>query len=408
MPLLFIHLPEKHFLKNRQMDSFEEKACLCALSRIFGFEPKLGLALIERMGCASAVFALDKEGLDEVLGPFCKQKLLIRQSAVFEAARELETLEKTRVEFVGWGQEGYPLLLTECPDPPIGLYIKSASRAQDLWSRPKNIAVVGTRDISPYGKEWCAKVVEGLAESRQKPLIVSGLALGTDICAHRTAIELGLPTIAVMPTGPDAVYPHRHLAFADQLSRTPGCALITDYPPGTAPLPVNFLRRNRIIAGLSHATVLIESKIKGGGMMTARLAFSYDRDVFALPGRVDDVRSQGCNKMIAEKIAEPLVNVESFLRSVGLDHASVRADTMDIPALVASFYGDSVGKDAIREMAALLECIRKNRGATVEELGIMTGIEYGKTSSLAAMLELDGFISMDLLQRCCIISGKMR
>lgn len=142
--------------------------------------------------------------------------------------------------------------------------------------------------------------------------------------------------------------------------------------------------------------------------MTARLAFSYDRDVFALPGRVDDVRSQGCNKMIAEKIAEPLVNVESFLRSVGLDHASVRADTMDIPALVASFYGDSVGKDAIREMAALLECIRKNRGATVEELGIMTGIEYGKTSSLAAMLELDGFISMDLLQRCCIISGKMR
>ena len=390
------------------MDSFEEKACLCALSRIFGFEPKLGLALIERMGCASAVFALDKEGLDEVLGPFCKQKLLIRQSAVFEAARELETLEKTGVEFVGWGQEGYPLLLTECPDPPIGLYIKSASRAQDLWSRPKNIAVVGTRDISPYGKEWCAKVVEGLAESRQKPLIVSGLALGTDICAHRTAIELGLPTIAVMPTGPDAVYPHRHLSFADQLSRTPGCALITDYPPGTAPLPVNFLRRNRIIAGLSHATVLIESKIKGGGMMTARLAFSYDRDVFALPGRVDDVRSQGCNKMIAEKIAEPLVNMESFLRSVGLDHASVRADTMDIPALVASFYGDSVGKDAIREMAALLECIRKNRGATVEELGIMTGIEYGKTSSLAAMLELDGFISMDLLQRCCIISGKMR
>ena len=285
------------------MDSFEEKACLCALSRIFGFEPKQGLALIERMGCASAVFALDKDGLDELLGPYCKQKFQIRQSAVFEAARELEALAKTGVEFVGWGQEGYPLLLTECPDPPIGLYIKSTTRPQDLWTRPKNIAVIGTRDISPYGKEWCTKVVEGLAETNQKPLIVSGLALGTDICAHRTAIERGLPTIAVMPTGPDAVYPHRHLAFADQLSRTPGCALITDYPPGTPPLPVNFLRRNRIIAGLSHATVLIESKLKGGGMMTARLAFSYDRDVFALPGRVDDIRSQGCNRMILEKIA---------------------------------------------------------------------------------------------------------
>lgn len=390
------------------MDNFEEKACLCALSRIFGFEPKTGLALIERMGCASAVFALDKDGLDELLGPYCKQRFQIRQSAVFEAAGELEALTKTGVEFIGWGQEGYPLLLTECPDPPIGLYIKSTTRPQDLWTRPKNIAVVGTRDISPYGKEWCAKVVGGLAETQQKPLIVSGLALGTDICAHRTALEQGLPTIAVMPTGPDAVYPHRHLAFADQLSHTPGCALITDYPPGTSPLPVNFLRRNRIIAGLSHATVLIESKIQGGGMMTARLAFSYDRDVFALPGRVDDLRSQGCNKMIAEKVAEPLVNVEDFIKSIGLDRASVSSNRTDLPTMLDSFYRGSVGKDTIREMAALLECIRKNRGSTVEELGVMTGIEYGKTSSLTAMLELDGFISIDLLQRCCIISGKMR
>ena len=390
------------------MDNFEEKACLCALSRIFGFEPKTGLALIERMGCASAVFALDKDGLDELLGPYCKQRFQIRQSAVFEAAGELEALAKTGVEFIGWGQEGYPLLLTECPDPPIGLYIKSTTRPQDLWTRPKNIAVVGTRDISPYGKEWCAKVVGGLAETQQKPLIVSGLALGTDICAHRTALEQGLPTIAVMPTGPDAVYPHRHLAFADQLSHTPGCALITDYPPGTPPLPVNFLRRNRIIAGLSHATVLIESKIQGGGMMTARLAFSYNRDVFALPGRVDDLRSQGCNKMIAEKVAEPLVNVEDFIRSIGLDRASVSSNRTDLPTMLDSFYRGSVGKDTIREMAALLECIRKNRGSTVEGLGVMTGIEYGKTSSLTAMLELDGFISIDLLQRCCIISGKMR
>ena len=390
------------------MDSFEEKACLCALSRIFGFEPKTGLALIERMGCASAVFALDKDGLEELLGPYCRQRFQIRQSAVFEAAGELEALAKTGVEFVGWGQEGYPLLLTECPDPPIGLYIKSVTRPQDLWARPKNIAVVGTRDISPYGKEWCAKVVGGLAETQQKPLIVSGLALGTDICAHRTAIEQGLPTIAVMPTGADAVYPHRHLAFADQVCHTPGCALITDYPPGTSPLPVNFLRRNRIIAGLSHATVLIESKIQGGGMMTARLAFSYDRDVFALPGRVDDLRSQGCNKMIAEKVAEPLVNVEDFIKSIGLDRASVSSNRTDLPTMLDSFYRGSVEKDTIREMAALLECIRKNRGSTVEELGIMTGIEYGKTSSLTAMLELDGFISIDLLQRCCIISGKMR
>ena len=112
--------------------------------------------------------------------------------------------------------------------------------------------------------------------------------------------------------------------------------------------------------------------------------------------------------MIAEKVAEPLVCVESFIRSIGLDRASASANRADLPSMLASFYRGSVGEDTIREMAALLECIRKNRGSTVEELGVMTGIEYGKTSSLTAMLELDGFISIDLLQRCCIISGKIR
>lgn len=392
----------------KNTDSFEEQACLCALSRIFGFEPRKGLALVEQLGCASALFALDRDGVESLLGPYDRHRHLIRQAAVFEAAKELEMLEKTGVTFVGWGQEGYPPMLTECPDPPIGIYIRSHTRPQDLWTRPKNIAIVGTRDISLYGLEWCSKTVEGLADTKQKPMIVSGLALGTDICAHRKALEHGLPTIAVMPTGPDAVYPHRHLAFADELCRRPGCALITDYPPGTAPLPVNFLRRNRIIAGLSHATILIESKIKGGGMMTARLAFSYDRDVFALPGRIDDTRSQGCNKLIAEKIAEPLVSVESLIKATGLDSIGTPACKTDISAMLRIAFGERYDNATLNDMIALMECIRRTRGVTVEEAGAMTGIEYGRATSLISMLELEGFISMDLLQRCSIISGKKR
>ena len=390
------------------MDSFEEKACLCALGKIFGFEPRKGLALVEKAGCASALFALDKDGLDSLMGPHASRKFQFRQAAVFEAARELEALEKTGVTFVGWGQEGYPPMLAECPDPPIGLYIRSLTRPQDLWSRPRNIAIVGTRDISPYGMEWCSKTVEGLANTKQQPAIISGLALGTDICAHRRAVEQGLPTIAVMPTGPDAVYPFRHLAFADELCRRPGCALITDYPPGTAPLPVNFLRRNRIIAGLSHATVLIESKIKGGGMMTARLAFSYDRDVFALPGRIDDTRSQGCNRLIADKIAEPLVTVDGFIKATGLDRMTDTPRQADIHSMLEVTFQDRLDGSAMRDMTALLNCIRLSRGVTVEEAGAMTGIEYGRASSLISMLEMEGFISMDLLQRCCIISWKKR
>ena len=390
------------------MKDFEEKACLCALNRIFGFEPKIALAIISHLGSASEVFRLSSKEIDSLTGPYSRYRGLIVPKAMEDSAIELERLSKEGISFCGWTEDTYPDLLRECADAPIGLYVRSGTPAETLWKPARRIAIVGTRDISPYGLEWCSKTVEGIADTKQKPLIVSGLALGTDICAHRKALDNGLPPIAVMPTGPDAVYPHRHLAFADDMCRRPGCALITDYPPRTAPLPVNFLRRNRIIAGLSHATVLIESKIKGGGMMTARLAFSYDRDVFALPGRVDDIRSQGCNKMISEKIAEPLVSIDGFIRSVGLDETAIhmQGGAPDVDLEIA--FGDRLGKDAVREMAALLECIRRSRGATIEELGAMTGIEYGKASSLTGMLELEGFISIDLLQRCSILSGKKR
>jgi DNA processing protein len=265
--------------------------------------------------------------------------------------------------------------------------------------------VVGTRDVSSYGKEWCERCVYGLAASEEKPLIVSGLALGTDICAHKAAVEAGLPTIAVMATGPESVYPYRHKGFAEELYQIPGCALVTDYPPGTAPLAIHFLRRNRIIAGLSDATVLIESKIKGGGMMTARLAFSYDRDVYALPGRVDDVRSQGCNSLIRSKIAEPLTSVQEFLESLGMKSTGTTDSVSDMECLSAT-YRNTESADRLEQMARLLKTIRQKRGITVEELAEICALGYAKTVELTSRLETDGFIRTDLLQRCSINPSK--
>ena len=265
------------------MENFEEKACLCALSKIFGFKPKIALALIEHLGGAREVFKIGREELEMLLGPHSQYTDIIRKAAVYEAADELERYERLDISFIGWTEEHYPSLLKECPDAPVGLYVRSRTHPSKLWPERK-IAIVGTRDVSPYGKEWCSKCVYSLGSSDEKPLIISGLAMGVDICAHKAALEAGLPTIAVMATGPESIYPYRHRGFAEEMYQMPGCALVTDYPPGTAPLAVHFLRRNRIIAGLSDTTVLIESKIKGGGMMTARLAFSYDRDVYALPG----------------------------------------------------------------------------------------------------------------------------
>lgn len=386
------------------MENFEEKACLCALGKIFGFKPKIALALVEHLGNASEVFRLTRGELETLLGPHSQYTDVIRKATVYEAADQLEQYAKLSISYVGWTEEFYPQTLKECPDAPVGLYIRSKTHPSRLWPE-KKIAVVGTRDVSPYGKEWCTKSIYGLASTGEKPLIVSGLALGTDICAHKAAVEAGLPTIAVMATGPESIYPYRHRGFAEELYQIPGCALITDYPPGTAPLAIHFLRRNRIIAGLSDATVLIESKIKGGGMMTARLAFSYDRDVYALPGRVDDIRSQGCNMLIRSKIAEPLTSIPEFLSSLGMEDKQSDNAICDMERLT-TIYRQHASPDRLAAMALLLKTIRQQRGITVEELAQACAMEYARAVELTSRLETDGFIIIDLLQRCSICQRK--
>lgn len=389
------------------MNTNEEKYSLCALNRIFGFEPKIGHSLVSHLGCASEVFRLSEKEVSLLLGPYSRYKGKLNRRVLEDAAEELETLSRQDISFTGFTEQDYPELLADCEDAPLGLYVRSRTPAGRLFAPGRSIAVVGTRDISPYGQEWCGRMVQGLGTSPERPTVISGLALGTDICAHRQAVASGLPTIAVMATGPDAVYPYRHREFAEQLVCTEGCALITDYPPGTAPLAIHFLRRNRIIAGLSEATVLVESRIKGGGMMTARLAFSYNREVYALPGRVDDPRSQGCNHLIKEKVAEPVDSVEGLLDGLGIraGRGGTKVSDMD---LISETFGPSTDKETLAELKIMVETIRKNRGMNLDDLSVRTGLGYSRTMTLAGMLEMKGIISMDLLQRCTVNVRKSR
>ena len=205
-----------------------------------------------------------------------------------------------------------------------------------------------------------------------------------------------------MATGPEEVYPFRHREFAQRLVNTPGCALISDYPPGTSPVALNFLRRNRIIAGLSDATLLIESKIKGGGMMTARLAYSYNREVYALPGRADDLRSQGCNDLIRRKIAEPITSGKHLLDSLGLT-ARRKSPASSLTSRIISTYGDTLSSEQIDIMTGIIKVIMNRRGITVDELPGATGIDYRTVAELTGILEIDGFICIDLLKRCRIV-----
>lgn len=389
------------------MENIEEKASLCALNKIFGFKPKLALALISHLGGASPVFRLRPSEADRLLGPYSGFRNLLHPKAVDEAFNELERLKDMDIGFVGWSEDEYPGLLHECEDAPAGLYVRSVTPMKELWKPMRRIAVVGTRDISPYGREWCVRTVTGLASVSEKPAVVSGLALGTDFRAHKTALEYGLPTIAVMATGPESIYPFRHREFAERLYRTPGCALVTDYPPGTAPLPVHFLRRNRIIAGLSDATILIESKTKGGGMMTSRLAFSYNRDVYALPGRSDDPRSQGCNILIKSKVAEIITSVDELLDSLSLSRVR-KPYGQTAEELLNGTFGHTLPNGQIRRMLDLTGIIKRERGITLDELSSESGMEYAEVSRLARLLETYGFIDIDILQRCVINIGKLR
>lgn len=377
------------------------------MNRIFGFMPKAGTALISHLGSASELFGSGAKELNEILGPYSAVKDQITLKAKEDAGEELLKLEKSGIRFIGWNEKDYPALLHECEDAPIGLYVRSSTPPGQLWLPNRKIAVVGTRDISPYGKEWCKRTVAGLGNSEEKPVIISGLALGTDICAHKTALEYGLPTIGVMATGPETVYPYRHTALAEKMCETPGCALVTDYPPGTAPLAIHFLRRNRIIAGLSDSTILIESKIKGGGMMTCRLAFSYNREVHALPGRIDDLRSQGCNYLIKNKVAEPITSVNELIDSLNLKNIPGRRNANEEETVKAA-YAARLSKEKVAQAACIISLIKKERGISIEDVAARIGSDYVSTSNIIAMLEMDGYIGTDVLQRCFLMTEKFR
>ncbi len=379
----------------------KERAALCALNRIFGYEPVVAHRLLDTLGSASALFEMDRGSRRDLLGPYSKHLPGMEGDVLGQSARELELLARQGCHFLGVTDPEYPELLKECEDAPAGLYVRSSSEDREIFGSRPAVAVVGTRDLSLYGRDWCRRIVEAMARTKQPPTVVSGFALGTDIVAHTTALECGLPTIAVLPTGITDVYPRRHWKWADRLAATEGCALVTDYPPGTEAIAVNFLRRNRIIAGLSRATVLIESKQKGGGLITADFAFNYNRDVYALPGRLDDLRSQGCNLLIKKRIAEAIYDPDTLMKDLGLGLASRRSSLL-VKDEIRGLYEEKMGPGETDFLIAVAGCIKKNRGITPEEIAARMGCAYDRVAAATGLLEADGIIETDLMHGCGI------
>ena len=206
-----------------------------------------------------------------------------------------------------------------------------------------------------------------------------------------------------MATGVDSIYPWQHRDLAEKIARTPGCALVTDYPPRTSPVALNFIRRNRIIAGLSYATIVIESAEKGGSLITARYANDYSRDVYALPGRIDDRKSAGCNSLIRKQMADIIDNIEDLPARLGFGGRPKRARE-DILKNAEGLYRGSLPAEKITAILEVLEVVKKSPGIDYDGLSAEIGRPYGAVAECVGLLESDGFISTDLLKRCTINS----
>jgi DNA processing protein len=266
--------------------------------------------LISYCGSAEAVFKEKKQNLLKIpdIGAVTAQAI-VNQDILHLAEKEIAFIEKNNIRALFYLDKEYPLRLKQCNDCPVVLYYKGNA---DLNTQ-RIIAMVGTRNATDYGKKMCDTIVDGLKDSGA--LIVSGLAYGIDAASHKAALKFGLPTVGVVGHGLDSIYPAEHFNLAQKMLDNGG--LLTDFISGTKLAPENFPKRNRIIAGLSDAVIVVESKSAGGAIITADIAFSYSREVFAVPGRTEDTYSQGCNKLIRQNKAGLIQSADDLLDSLG-------------------------------------------------------------------------------------------
>ena len=283
-----------------------------ALTRI----PQIGdihaRALFHHFGSAAAIFNSSRHRLEKLEGIGTIRAGYIKAFRDFSSCeKEVRLLEKINATPLFFTDDRYPQRLLHCPDAPVMIYFKGNA---DL-NAARMVGIVGTRQLTEYGRIVCSQLVAGLRE--HAVTIVSGLAYGIDTIAHRTAMEHGLPTIAAMAHGLDIVYPWANKNMAERMQMNGG--LISDLPYGTKPDRQHFPRRNRIVAGLSDALVVVQSGISGGSLITASLADSYHRDVYALPGRIDDEKSKGCHALIRDHKAELITDAADLISKMGWD-----------------------------------------------------------------------------------------
>jgi DNA processing protein len=319
-----------------------------------GVGPESARKLLAAFGPPEAVFQQERPALHAVVGPRLAQALLVAPedlAASIDTATTWLSSGNNR-HMLSLDDPRFPSELLQMADPPLLLYVRGQI---DALQHPQRLAIVGSRNPTPQGEQNARQFAQALAEAGV--CVVSGLALGVDGAAHEGALAGGAPTLAVVGTGLDRVYPKRHLALAHRIAEQG--ALISEYPLGTPPLPGNFPRRNRLIAGLSQGTLVVEAALHSGSLITARLAAEQGREVFAIPGSIHAPQSRGCHALIRQgaKLVESAQDILEDLR-INEPTAQATLEPIDDPltdpdGLLQAMGFDPVSLDALQARTGL-------------------------------------------------------
>ena len=346
-----------------------------ALTLLPGVGDIIGKKFVSYCGSAEAIFKETRKSLDRISGmreatieAICNPKQYLDR-----AEREIEFVEKNGIKPVFYLDADYPRRLSQCDDSPMMLYYKGKANL----NANRVVAIVGTRNVTEYGKENCQQLVEDL--SGDDVLIVSGLAYGVDTIAHKDSLKNNIPTVGVMGCGMQQVYPavNKKLA-ADMIAN--GGGVLTECLSGTQPDRENFPRRNRIIAGMADAVVVIESALKGGSLITADLGNTYNRDVFAYPGRVMDIYSQGCNYLIRTNRAHLMESVQN-LRYVMRWDSEKKTEKQTV-----------LFREYTEDEKLVMDCFGNNAVVNLDEIIVNSGLPTTKIAAVLLSLEFDGVL----------------
>lgn len=360
----------------------QETLFAMALTRISNFNFATALALYRELGSARAVYEHRADIRDVVEG--CPARLVGALADWHEPLRraeaEMEFAATHGISVLTPADPRYPRRLAECADAPITLYYRGSA---DL-NQPRVVSVVGTRHSTPYGHDLVQKLMAGLRELCPRVLVVSGLAYGIDICAHRQALACGYETVAVLAHGLDRIYPpcHRDTALA---MLTQG-GLLTEFMSGTNADKANFVRRNRIVAGMADATVLVESAAKGGGLITAGIARSYNRDVLAFPGAVGAPCSEGCNRLIRDNGAALITSADDLV-----DALRWRDE-----AQAGRARREGIERQLFPELSAeermVADLLGKTNDLQLNIITVKTGLPVARLTALLFQMEMKGVV----------------